>query len=80
MGNGWDAGIGDAYQRRSKSKAARNLALPRWTSYASRLTPVVGLAVTGSAVLVVGIALDEVILPHVQRRMPARHTIETQML
>jgi hypothetical protein len=41
--------------------------LPRWTFYASKLTFVIGLAVIGSALLVLGIALDGAILPHLQR-------------
>ena len=43
--------------------------LPRWTFYATKLTFVIGLAVTGSALLVLGIALDGAILPHVQREV-----------
>jgi hypothetical protein len=41
--------------------------LPRWTFYATKLTLVIGLAVAGSALLVLGIALDGVVLPHLQR-------------
>ena len=41
--------------------------LPRWTFYTAKLTFVIGLTVTGSALLVLGIALDGAILPHLQR-------------
>jgi len=43
--------------------------LPRWTFYAAKLTFVIGLAVTGSALLVLGIALDGAILPYLQREV-----------
>ena len=42
---------------------------PRWTFYTTKLTLVIGLAVTGSALLVLGIALDGAILPHLQREV-----------
>ena len=40
--------------------------VPRWTFYATKLTFVIGLAVTGCALLVLGITLDGAILPHLQ--------------
>ena len=43
--------------------------LPRWTFYTAKLTFVIGLAITGSALLVLGIALDGAILPHLQREV-----------
>jgi lantibiotic transport system permease protein len=43
--------------------------LPRWTFYTAKLTFVIGLAVTGSALLILGIALDGAILPGLQREV-----------
>ena len=43
--------------------------LPRWTFYTAKLTFVIGLAVTGNALLVLGIGLDGAILPHLQREV-----------
>lgn len=43
--------------------------LPRWTFYAAKLTFVIGLAVAGSGLLVLGIALEGAILPHLQREL-----------
>jgi hypothetical protein len=43
--------------------------LSRWTFYTAKLTFVVGLGVTGTALLVVGIAFDGAMLPHVQREV-----------
>jgi hypothetical protein len=43
--------------------------LPRWTFYSTQLTFVIGLAVTGSALLVLRIVLDGAILPHLQREV-----------
>ena len=41
--------------------------LPRWTFYVTKLTFLIGLAVTGSALLALGIMLDGAILPLLQR-------------
>ena len=41
--------------------------LPRWTFYAAKLTFVFGLAAMSSLLLALGMALDGVILPHIQR-------------
>src|SRR5689334_17722501 len=40
--------------------------LPRWTFYVTKLTFVIGLAVCGSTVLALGIALDGAVLPRLQ--------------
>lgn len=43
--------------------------IPLWTLYTAKLTFVIGLAVTASALLVLGIALAGSILPHLQREV-----------
>jgi ABC-2 type transport system permease protein len=40
--------------------------LPRWTFYAAKLVFVLGLTTTASALLVLGIAFDGAVLPHLQ--------------